>query len=163
MSAIANVIEKILQREGGIAQLPGEAFVTRFGQTPSWLDTFHLPPPETREQAAVNYAAWLVRTGLDAIVTEDDALSDVISDWAVHAGHARAVRSLQAAIGARPDGVIGAETLAKLASLDRGRIARRILADRLRHLGVLMTADPAHTSRFAKGWLARVAAQVETS
>lgn len=161
MTPISSVIERILIREGGVAQLPGEPFVTRFGQTPSWLETFHLPPPETREQAAVNYAAWLVKTGLDAVVTVDDALANVIVDWAVHAGHGRAIRALQTYIGARPDGVIGPETIAKLDGPDRDLVARLVLADRIRHLGVLL-ADPSK-SVFARGWMNRVAEQVAAS
>lgn len=160
MSPIESVIRRILLREGGVAQVTGEAFVTRWGQTPGWLDAHKLPVPQTQDDAALNYAQWITQTGLYHAALVDDALTDALIDYAVHAGETRAIRSLQGAIGARPDGVIGPHTRLAIEHMDRRYAAQRLIADRLAHMGVLITADPDMYARFAKGWLARVAGQV---
>ena len=44
--AVKAVIDRVLLHEGGIAQVPGETWITRFGQTPDWLATWGLTPQE---------------------------------------------------------------------------------------------------------------------
>lgn len=160
MSPIESIIRRILLREGGVAQVPGEAFVTRWGQTPDWLTAHHLPVPQSQDDAALNYAQWITKTGLFHAALVDDALADALIDYAVHAGEGRAIRSLQSAIGVRPDGVIGPMTRAAIEHMDRRTTAQKLIADRLAHMGVLITAHPEQYSRFAKGWMARVGGQV---
>ena len=76
----ATIIDKILQREGGVADVGDGKGVTRFGQTPEWLETFGLEPPQTRADAAVNYHSWLDRTGLIGLCDAPDALADAVID-----------------------------------------------------------------------------------
>lgn len=155
------IVARILDREGGVAQLPGEGFVTRYGQTPDWLKFYGLPAPLSRDDAAANYRRWLTITRLEVLCTADDILADSVIDWAVNAGVGVAVRALQSAIGARPDGVIGPQTVEMLEHADRGRAARQVVADRVRHYGRLVTENPGRYAIFARGWLNRAASLIE--
>jgi len=160
VSPIETVIRRVLLREGGVSDVGDGKGETRWGQTPGWLSAHKLPVPQSQEDAALNYAQWITQTGLFHAALVDDALTDALIDYAVHAGEARAIRSLQSAIGARPDGVIGPQTRLAIEHMDRSKAAQQVIADRLKHMGVLITADPEMYARFAKGWLARVAGQV---
>lgn len=155
------IISKVLVREGGVAQVSGESFVTRFGQTPEWLQTFGFRPPNTSADAADNYRLWLDKTGLIEVCEEADALADVVIDFAVHAGHGAATRALQAAIGVRPDGTFGPATAGALVTADRRAVAHKVLADRLRQLGTVITSKPEKYGRYGRGWMARIAEQIE--
>jgi lysozyme family protein len=159
MSALG-IVSRVIAREGGIKDVGDGKGVTRFGQTPGWLEQFDFAPPETADEATQNYLAWLDRTGLDVVCKVDDVLADAVIDWSVHSGHERAIRALQSAIGARPDGEIGPETTAKLAKANRRAAAARVVADRVRHIGAVLKANPDRVS-FAKGWCSRVASFVE--
>lgn len=160
----ASVIATVLKFEGGIADVGDGKGVTRFGQTPDWLNQFGLAAPSTAAEAAANYRAWLDVTGLIALCDVADLLAEVTIDWAVHSGHGRPIRALQAAIGTRPDGVIGERTEAAIAELtpaQRQKGAAKVMADRVRHAGKLITDDPAEYARWAKGWANRHAELIE--
>lgn len=164
MTAADVVIARVIRREGGIKDVGDGKGLTRFGQTPGWLAQFGLPAPDTPAQAATNYRAWLDLTGLIALCGEADVFVDAVIDWAVHSGHPRAIRSMQAAVQVRPDGVIGPVTRAAIDALGtagRRAAAAKVVADRVRHSGGLITADPAQYSRNAKGWANRQAEFIE--
>ena len=57
-------------------------------------------------------------------------------------------------------GVIGPKTRAALAAADQGVLYGKVLGQRLRHLGRLITNDPKQ-SAFAAGWMNRMAEFVE--
>lgn len=159
--AAAEVLGRVMAWEGGIAQVPGESFVTRFGQTPEWLSTFGLQAPKTAAEAVANYQTWLVRTGLIGVCDYADAFAVSVVDWAVHAGHATAIRALQGRLGITVDGIYGPETQAAVDIVDRAVIARRMVAARLRSIGKLIASKPEQYGRYAGGWTNRVADQVE--
>ncbi len=163
MTTIARdeLIRRVLQREGGVAQVPGESFITRYGQTPGWLTQFNLPKPTNPTEAAENYAAWLAITRLDRVIGEvADDMADIVIDFAVHAGHVTAIRMLQAALGVTVDGVLGRMTENALLTQDRKRMARHVLAGRLEQLGGLISHQPDKHARYALGWLRRLGEQV---
>lgn len=161
MTAQDEIIARVIEREGGVAQVPGESFVTRYGQTPGWLEQFGLPVPATAADASRNYAAWLSKTGLDTLIgVVPDDLADIVIDFAVHAGHLPAIRLLQAAVGVKVDGILGPKTVIALSQMDRDRVARKVLAGRLEQVGGLLTDNPAKFSRYARGWLRRIGEQV---
>ena len=155
------IVARVLHREGGIAQLEGESWVTRFGQTPAWLQQFGLPAPRTVGEAIANYRTWLVRTRLIGLCDQPDSLADGTIDFAVHSGHQIAIRGLQRALGIAVDGILGPETQAAIDRCDRALMGRRIVADRLRFLGRLITQAPQQNAKWAAGWCARVADQIE--
>jgi len=85
----------------------------------------------------------------------------MVVDFAVHSGHQVAIRTLQKALGVDVDGVIGPETQAAIDGCDRAQIARHVIAGRLRFVGRLITDSPWSHGRFAAGWCARLAGQIE--
>ena len=94
------IIRRILDREGGVADVGDGKGVTRWGQTPGWLSDFDLPTPTNEAEAAENYATWLRVTGLERLLQpRADALADTVIDLAVHSGHVTAIKSLQKAVG----------------------------------------------------------------
>lgn len=146
--------------EGGIADVHDGKGITRFGQTEGWLTQHHLPIPETREDAALNYAQWITKIGLYHAFTEDDALSRILVNFAVM-NEGRAIRSFQSAIGARPDGAIGPQTRHAIAHIsDRRKVAQQVLADWNRFLTATITAKPERASA-AKGWGNRISWHIE--
>lgn len=155
------VIRRVLEHEGGVADVGDGKGITRYGQTPSWLSTFNLPAPTNPTEAAENYAAWLAITRLDRVIGDQaDDLALVVIDFAVHAGHVTAIRMLQASLGVTVDGVLGKQTEAALASMDRERAARHVLAGRLEQLGGLISQRPDKNARYALGWLRRIGEQI---
>ena len=83
-----------------------------------------------------------------------------VFDAAVNSGPAQATRWLQRALAVTADGVIGPKTRAALAAADQGVLYGKVLGQRLRHLGRLITHDPKQ-SAFAAGWMNRMAEFVE--
>lgn len=158
-STIRSVIANVIEREGGRVQNPTEGFITYYGQTPGWLARWRLPVPHSPSEAEFNYRSWLEQTDLDALCTEDDSLPDVVIDFAIHSGERPAIRALQRALNVKPDGILGPVTMTALAVCNRPQVAAAVLADRIRQLGALL-ANP-DRSVYAKGWMNRVAAQVE--
>lgn len=75
-----------------------------------------------------------------------------VFDYAVNSGPAQAIRDLQRCIGAKPDGVMGANSLAAMTDDRPAQIVAEICDRRLRFLKSLKT-----WGRYRKGWSARVA------
>lgn len=169
MTAVAEaIVGRLLVREGGVTNDPVDrGGATRWGQTVPWLAEYHLPTPQDATQAAANYLLWLSITKLDALCEVDDKLADVTIDLAVHVGTGRAIRALQAAIGARPDGVIGSQTIAAIANCDRGAAAAKVWGDHVIAWVQTVLGDPmlkplieTTQLRFLRGWANRSIGQV---
>lgn len=87
-------------------------------------------------------------------VKGDDLPSGVnycVFDASVNSGTGRAAKWLQEAVGAVPDGAIGAKTLAKVAAHDADSLVNAYCDVRLNFLKSLKTFDT-----FGKGWSRRV-------
>lgn len=149
------VLEKVLDAEGGIADVGDGAGLTRFGQTSAWLSTFGFQPPATRDEALANYRVWLVRTHLIEVCDYPDALAHKVVDWAVNTSHTVAIIALQRALGLKADGILGPETQTAIEGCDRRQIAGKVFAAHLRFRGELITGNPIKFARFARGWLYR--------
>lgn len=154
------VLALVVDAEGGIKDVGDGKGVTRFGQTPAWLQHWGLPTPTTPDQALANYRVWLVRTRLISLCDYPDVLAWAVIDWAVQSGHLVAIRALQRALGVRPDGIIGPETDAAIERCDRRRIAGDVIAANVQFEGRLVEADPKQYSRYAAGWANRNAKQI---
>ena len=153
------VLLRVLDWEGGVADVGDGHGVTRFGQTPGWLQQFGLPAPMTTGEALANYRTWLVKTGILGACDAPDIFAVAVVDWAVHAGHRVAIRGLQLALKEAADGVWGPETQAAVDAADRHALACRLVAARARFTFGLL-ADPAR-SQWARGWGHRIADQIE--
>jgi len=152
------IIWRVIDREGGVKDIGDGKGVTRWGQTPGWLDHFNLPIPETDEQAAENYAAWIAITGLDAVVGDTaDPLADFVIDFAVHSGHIPAIKVLQRALRIKDDGRVGPATRGAVDRADRYNLALGVLAAQGQYQGALITDDPDEYARWARGWSNRQA------
>ncbi|MHC2997630.1 glycoside hydrolase family 108 protein [Tepidiphilus sp. HLB4] len=169
MNAIDTILDEIIRREGGYVNHPADrGGPTNFGITAQTLGAWRklgrpataaevkaLTEPEAR---AIYRQQYLTDPGFEAIT--DAALLRLIVDSAVHSGPKRAVQWLQTALGVAADGVIGPKTRAALAQADPRALYAKVLGQRLRHLGRLITNDPKQ-SAFAAGWMNRMAEFVE--
>lgn len=159
MTPIESLIAKLIDREGGIADVDDGKGVTRFGQTPAWLTQFNLLPPSTREQAAINYLSWLNVVGLTPVMLAGDGLSDIILDVAVMSGHRQAIMALQSVLHVPTDGALGPKTLAALVTADRRELTKLIIAWNMEFEGRIIVNNPAR-ARDAAGWAVRLAGHV---
>jgi len=153
--AAMDLIQRVLDREGGIRDVGDGKGVTRFGQTPGWLQEFGLEAPNTEVEAAVNYAKWLVMTGLDAVTSSADSAADFTIDFAVHSGHVPAIKALQRALGVSADGTVGPKTRAALDGAQRVSLAFQVISEEMRYQGRAITNHPARHAQYAHGWANR--------
>jgi len=113
----------------------------------------------TKDEARAIYRQqYITGPGLDVIT--HPGLLHLLVDSGVHSGPKRAVQWLQVALGVTADGIIGPKTRAALAAADQSVLYSKVLGQRLRHLGRLITNDPKQ-SAFAAGWMNRIAEFVE--
>lgn len=169
MNPIDTILDDILRREGGYVNHPADrGGPTNFGITAQTLGSWRKlgrPATATEVQALTEMEAraiyrqqYITAPGFETIT--NPALLHLLVDAAVHSGPKRAVQWLQSALGVTADGVIGPKTRAALAQADKGVLCGKVLGQRLRHLGRLITNDPKQ-SAFAAGWMNRMAEFVE--
>lgn len=89
----------------------------------------------------------------DAVKGDDlpSGLDYLMFDFAVNAGPGRAIKTLQKAIGTKPDGVIGPKTLAALKAADANDLIAKFSMEKELFYKALPTF-----ATFGKGWLRRV-------
>jgi len=169
MNDIDAILDRIIRREGGYVNHPADrGGATNFGITAQTLGNWRkLGRPATvaevmalteTEARAIYRQQYIAGPGFEAIT--HPALLNLLVDAAVHSGPKRAVQWLQTALGVTADGVIGPKTRAALAQANIGLLYAKVLGERLRHLGRLITNDPKQ-SAFAAGWMNRMAEFVE--
>lgn len=159
--AVETIIALVLDDEGGINDLGDGKGLTRFGQTPGWLEDNGFRPPLNPTEAANNYRVWMARTKLDRLAEVDLTIGHLVTDDAVHAGVGDAVRRLQTAlVGVTVDGIIGPLTLDAVRRADLSQLGKNVLAAKLEHRGKLLGSLRTDRRRFAENWLHRLAKQV---
>lgn len=150
-------LDHVLTDEGGYVDHPRDpGGATNMGITHGTLARWRGRPVSKRdvrrltrsEAGAIYRKLYWDRVEADRLPTGVDY---AVFDAAVHSGPRRAVRWLQAAVGARPDGVVGPETLAKAAIASAETAVRRLCRRRLRFLQSLRT-----WRTFGKGWARRM-------
>ena len=151
MSTIDTILDEIIRREGGYVHHPADrGGPTNFGITAQTLGGWRKlgrPATAAEVQALTEMEArdiyrqqYITGPGFEAIT--HPALLHLLVDAGVHSGPKRAVQWLQAVLGVTADGVIGPKTRAALAAADQGVLYGKVLGQRLRHLGRLITNDP---------------------
>lgn len=85
----------------------------------------------------------------------DQSVANMVVDYAWHSGTSRAVKALQAIVGAKQDGLMGAKTL-KAVNASDARAVFRLLKER--RTAYLKGIAKGTQRQFLKGWLARVEA-----
>jgi lysozyme family protein len=90
--------------------------------------------------------------------TLPEAIRFDVFDMAVNSGVRQAIRTLQAAVGTAPDGLLGVVTLRAAQTMSGDRVLMRFGAARLLFMTNLSTWD-----KFGKGWTRRVAENILTA
>jgi len=171
MNPIDTILDEIIRREGGYVNHPADrGGPTNFGITAQTLGSWRkLGRPATAaevqalmeaEARAIYRQQYITDPGFESIT--HPALLHLLVDSGIHSGPKRAVQWLQTALGVTADGVIGPKTRAALAAANPGVLYGKVLGQRLRHLGRMITHDPKQ-SAFAAGWMNRMAEFVEGS
>lgn len=159
MTVLEAIADRIIVREGGIADVGDGAGLTSFGQTSAWLAQYGLTAPTSAAEARANYLQVWALTKLSGIAAADDLLADVVLDFAVNAGERVSIRTLQIVLSLTADGAWGPQTQAAVDAADRRRLAAKVLAEQVAHYGAVITKNPAR-AKFAHGWMNRKAEQI---
>lgn len=157
-----DALQKVLHHEGGFVNHPKDpGGATNLGVTKrvweEWTrhkcdveDIKKLTPEDVTPLYKKKY--WDI-AGCDSLPAGVDY---VVFDFAVNAGPGRAVKTLQAAVGATPDGALGPKTLAAVSALGADEVVKRFSQERENFYRSLPTFDV-----FGKGWLRRIAESKE--
>lgn len=108
----------------------------------------------TEEEAREIYERKYVRTPKFDLIP-DDALRAQLVDFGVNSGPMVAIMKLQQIVGADVDGVIGPDTLKRLAVQDPVRVGQLLVAERIRLIGRVVMRDPKTQLQNLVGWLNR--------
>lgn len=151
-------LKKLLAHEGGFVDHPRDpGGMTNLGITKSvWEEWVGHPVDEkTMRKLTPETVAPLYKRKYWDKVCGDDLPAGVdycVFDAAVNSGPGRAVKWLQQAVGATPDGALGPKTLAAVKAADPETVIAKYNATRLEFLQGLATWGV-----FGKGWGRRVA------
>lgn len=153
------IIERVVMREGS-KYVVETMTCSKFGVTREKLSEWRGTTCScddvkalTKDEAVRIYLSMMGETRIGEIVSP--ALCELLFDGAVNCGPGRAVRWLQRAIGAEDDGLIGAQTLARIPAVPLREIYGSILDQRIVHHGRIATADPDKYARYMHGWAVR--------
>lgn len=162
------IIEAIIGREGDkYTDVPGDrGGPTKFGITLGTLSEWRrslvtsedVKALTIEEARAILCQKFLVEPGINKIANDD--IRSAVLDFAVNADPKQAIKELQRVVGTTPDGVLGPVTLAALPRLDGKKVAARLLAQRARFYGRLVTDHPSQ-AKFAAGWINRTMDMLE--
>lgn len=156
-SNFPKALDAVLKHEGGYVDHPRDpGGATNLGITKAVLEAWRgrkVTRAEVRalgrkEAADIYRARFWTSTRCDELPA---GLDYAVFDFAVNSGPGRAVRNLQAAVGAKRDGVIGGLTLAAVARIRRADAIRTLCDRRLAFVRALKTWPT-----FGKGWKRRV-------
>lgn len=151
-----SVISLIIMDEGGIADVGDGKGVTRYGQTPAWIEAWDLVPPGTMADAAANYEAVFKKTGVDEVIERDVATGHALATFAIHAGETAAISALQRELHVVVDGVIGPKTLQALERASDSVVAHGLVAAYVEYvLGEAMANRTRDNRQYARGWSRR--------
>ncbi len=150
-------LEHVLKHEGGyVNHKLDKGGITNLGVTiavwEEWIGR-ESSEDEMRSLTPADVSTLYKRKYWDRVKGDDlpAGVNYCVFDAAVNSGTGRAAKWLQEAVGAVPDGAIGAKTLAKVASHDADSLVNAYCDVRLNFLKSLKTFDT-----FGKGWSRRV-------
>jgi lysozyme family protein len=158
-----DIIDAVIEREGGFVNDPVDrGSATKFGITAAtlgaWRGYGHAALVEEVRQLSVHEAReiyrqqYIVKPGFAAI--DDDGLRAQLVDDAVLSGPRAAVTTLQLALGVKPDGALGAVTVAAANQADAARLRTQLVVARALRLARIVQSDSTQ-SRFIVGWMHR--------
>lgn len=161
------MLDDIIRREGGYTDNPNDrGKATNFGITMATLAAWRGAPVTEvdvsllteSEARSIYIKRYFQDPGFDKVLGED--LQAILLDSAVNHGPKQAVKLLQRALGVNDDGKLGPVSLAAVPHIDQRRMVLKVLAQRVRLYGSIITHDPSQAV-FAKGWSSRVAELIE--
>lgn len=164
---IYGLIDTIIEREGEYVNHEADmGGATKYGITQDTLTAYRGYPVSendveamTRTEAVSIYVArYIEQPRFDDI--DNVALASLIIDSGVNHGVTRAAKWLQQAAGVKVDGMVGAKTLEAVNNQNAGTIYRKVLAERTRFYGRIITNNPTQAV-FAAGWTARLSEFIE--
>ena len=150
-------LEHVLKHEGGFVNHPKDpGGMTNLGVTKKVWDEWigrESSEDEMRNLKPEDVSNLYKKLYWDRVKGDDlpSGVNYCVFDAAVNSGTGRAAKWLQEAVGAVPDGAIGAKTLAKVAAHDADSLVNAYCDVRLNFLKGLKTFDT-----FGKGWSRRV-------
>lgn len=152
-------LDKILAREGGYVNHPSDrGGPTKYGVTQATLSNWLGHTATAKDVAALSkeQAKRILQAGYEAPFSflPSSRLKDLLVDAAVQHGPQDAIRWLQRASGATPDGRVGPETISAVRGSNELELYDKVLMDRLGKLSKLSRTPRGRA--FAKGWEARM-------
>lgn len=165
--SLEQIINDILKREGGYVNHPADrGGPTKYGITLatlcSWRHNLNLKPEDVEnmpedEARAIYKRRYFEEPGFEAL---DPFFWPFLVDAAVNHGPSAAVKMLQRALGASPDGILGPATLTAAKAHVPRRLAAKFVAERAKKYGRIITQDPSQAA-FAAGWMSRLGEFIE--
>ena len=152
-----DALKAILHHEGGFVNHPRDpGGMTNLGVTKKVWEEWvgHDVDEKAMRALTPEIVAPLYKVKYWDRIKGDDLPAGVdyaVFDAAINSGPGRAAKWLQQAVGAVPDGAIGAGTLAKVAAMDAEDIVEKYQATRLAFMQSLPNWDT-----FGRGWGRRV-------
>lgn len=149
-------LDKVLEHEGGYVNHPDDpGGRTNMGITQDTYESYlgrDVSEQEMKDMPKLDVAAIYKKMYWDKV--KGDLLSDGVDfcvfDWSVNSGVARAIIALQNVVGAKPDGLIGPNTLKAVNNADSQIIITQLSEAREDFYKRLAAFDT-----FGKGWLNR--------
>lgn len=172
MSLFSLAIPIVLRREGRFAEVAGDpGGATNYGVSLRWLKSQGLLTELEQEEGDVaqgDVAAVKAMTQAEAesfyekywwdkynyTAVAPQAVATKIFDTAVNVGASRAHKFVQQAVGMTQDGVLGAQTLAKVNAANSILLLSQVQNIQASFYKALVAADPSR-QKFLAGWLAR--------
>ena len=128
---------------------------TKFGIAKSSHPDLNIRNLKLSTAKSIYFNEYWKRSNCDNIVKLDDGLATLFFDSCVNHGIPRAVKFLQQSCGAIVDGVIGPNTMQKLAKSDLKNVYNKFIELRRQFFLDIVKNRP-EQNRFLKGWLKRV-------
>lgn len=146
--------ERLIGHEGGYSNNPADPG----GETNFGISKRAYPMENIRGMTLARAKTIYLRdywgpAGCDAV---PDGLKFDLFDMAVNSGVTTAIRTLQNAVGATADGIIGPKTLQAINSMPAPRLVARFNGWRLAFM-----ANTTQWDKFSRGWARRIAANLK--
>lgn len=142
--------EKLLGHEGGLVDDPNDpGGLTKFGISQRSYPGEDIRNMTLARAKQIYWRDYWGPAGCDAV---PEPLKFQLFDMAVNSGVKQAIKTLQRAVGAVPDGVLGPATLAAINSMPGPRQVARFNAQRL-----ALMAGLSNWPAFSRGWALRIA------
>lgn len=146
--------ERLIGHEGGYVNDPNDpGGETKFGVSKRSYPMEDIKNLTLDRAKAIYHRDYWGPAGCDAVPNE---LKFDLFDMAVNSGVTTAVRTLQNAIGATADGVLGPRSLQAINSMPPARIVARFNGWRLAFM-----ANTPQWDKFSRGWARRIAANLK--